>query len=104
MALYAIRTERALITADARFHGLRRKVFVAVLAVGSDIQRHSRPTLHEITELDARKSTIPRKRQIGRHFCKPRTFDSESSPCVSEIDPRALRAEKNIRLGKSFPD
>jgi len=54
--------------------------------------------------LDARKSAIRRKPQIVLYFSKPRTFDSESLPRVSEIDPRALHVGKNICLGKSFPD
>ena len=38
----AVRAERALIAADARFCGVRRKVFVAIFAVRSKLQRHGR--------------------------------------------------------------
>src|SRR5262249_48345910 len=39
--LYASGAERALVAADTRLGGLWRQILVAVLAVGTDLQRHT---------------------------------------------------------------
>src|SRR3984893_8223341 len=42
LVLDAVRTERAFVTADARFHRSGRKILVAILAVRPELQRHGR--------------------------------------------------------------
>src|ERR1700736_6666672 len=42
LVLDAVRTEGALVTADARFQRMRRKVLVAIFAVRPKLQRHGR--------------------------------------------------------------
>ena len=42
LVLDAVRTERAFVSADARFHRMRRKILVAIFAVRSELQRHGR--------------------------------------------------------------
>src|ERR1700730_14722235 len=42
LVLDAVRTERAFVTADARFHRSWRKILVAILAVRPELQRHGR--------------------------------------------------------------
>jgi hypothetical protein len=42
LVLHAIRAERALIAADARFRRTRREILVAIFAVRSKLQRHGR--------------------------------------------------------------
>src|SRR5712664_2132375 len=40
LVLDAVRTERAFVRADARFHSMRRKILVAIFAVWPELQRH----------------------------------------------------------------
>src|ERR1700738_353017 len=42
LVLDAVRAERALVAADARFRRMRRKVLVAIFAVRPELQRHGR--------------------------------------------------------------
>src|SRR5882757_4297311 len=60
LVLDAVRAERAFVSADARFHRMRRKILVAIFAVRPELQRHGRSRDGE-RELDHRKSNAGRE-------------------------------------------
>ena len=61
--LDAVRAERALIAADARFRRMRRKILVAVFAVRPELQRHGFRWTRQRAMMD------PRFRQIRHSGC-----------------------------------
>src|SRR5271169_1868736 len=63
LALDAVRTESALVTADARLRRIGRKVLVAIFAVWPELERHDRRALTK--EKDHRKSDAPFERRIS---------------------------------------
>jgi hypothetical protein len=56
LVLGAVRTERALVRADARFHRIRRQVLVAIFAVRTELQRHDGLVISGQTRIIAKQT------------------------------------------------
>src|SRR5882757_702522 len=75
LVLDAVRTERALVSADARFHRMRRKILVAIFAVRPELQRHGRLVMVNASRIIAN-----------------RTLDANAeNPSISAIFPQNYR-------------
>jgi len=80
LVLDAVRTERAFVRADARFHSMRRKILVAIFAVRSELQGHG--------GLVGWNGADHRKSNAGRECRKPLDFGHLASK-ISDATPGA---------------
>jgi len=93
LVLDAVRTERAFVRADARFHSMRRKILVAIFAVRSELQRHG--GLVGWNEADHRKSNA------GRECRKPLDFGHPASKITDATPGAAASSSPSIDPARS---
>jgi hypothetical protein len=75
LVLDAVRTERALIAADARFHRICGEILVAIFAVRSKLQRHG------VSHVEARRIIANQTRDA-----------KDESPSISDMTFAIMRA------------